>query len=124
MATLSFIQRVLQRLSVSRVTGLLLIFFASCAARADGHLPIVFVHGQSGSAQQFETQAMRFTSNGYPQDLLYAFEYDTSLPTNPTADLDAFISSEGCLNDARGPVRDPGHALHQQRLSAGAPVRL
>jgi len=54
-------------------------------------LPIVFVHGQSGSAQQFETQAMRFTSNGYPQDLLFTFEYDTSQSTNPLADLDAFL---------------------------------
>ncbi len=54
-------------------------------------LPIVFVHGQSGSAQQFETQALRFTSNGYPQDLLFAFEYDTSQSTNPLGDLDAFI---------------------------------
>jgi pimeloyl-ACP methyl ester carboxylesterase len=68
--------------------------FAS-AERPRGHaqrlLPIVFVHGQSGSAQQFETQAMRFTSNGYPQDLLFAFEYDTSQSTNPLDDLDAFI---------------------------------
>jgi hypothetical protein len=54
-------------------------------------LPIVFVHGQSGSAQQFETQAMRFTSNGYPDDLLFAFEYDTSQPGSPLTDLDAFI---------------------------------
>lgn len=54
-------------------------------------LPVVFVHGQSGSAQQFETQAMRFTSNGYPQHLLFAFEYDTSSAANPLADLDAFL---------------------------------
>lgn len=54
-------------------------------------LPIIFVHGQSGSAQQFETQAMRFTSNDYPQELLFAFEYDTGQPDNPLADLDAFI---------------------------------
>lgn len=54
-------------------------------------LPIVFVHGQFGSAQQFETQAMRFTSNGYPQDLLYAFEYDTSNTDNPLDGLDSFI---------------------------------
>lgn len=53
--------------------------------------PLVFVHGQSGSAQQFEVQAMRFTSNGYPQDLLFAFEYDTSREENPVADLDAFV---------------------------------
>ena len=62
-------------------------------ARADGHVPppIVVVHGQSGSAQQFETHMMRFASNGYPQDRLFAFEYNTSSPFNPTADLDAFI---------------------------------
>ena len=51
----------------------------------------MFVHGQFGSAQQFESQAMRFTSNGFPQDLLYAFEYDTSKTDNPLADLDSFI---------------------------------
>jgi hypothetical protein len=56
-------------------------------------MPIVFVHGQSGSAQQFETQAMRFTSNNYPQDMLFAFEYDTSQEENPIADLDTFIDA-------------------------------
>ena len=55
-------------------------------------LPIVFVHGQSGSAQQFESQAMRFTSNGYPQEMLFAFEYSTAVSDNPLADLDAFIA--------------------------------
>ncbi len=54
-------------------------------------VPIVFVHGQYGSAQQFETQALRFTSNGYPADMLFAFEYDTSSSDNPLAALDAFI---------------------------------
>ena len=56
-------------------------------------LPVVFVHGQSGSAQQFETQAMRFTSNGYPQNMLFAFEYDTSTQDDPIADLDVFIDA-------------------------------
>lgn len=39
--------------------------------------PVVFVHGALGSASQFESHAMRFTSNGVPQELLFAFEYDT-----------------------------------------------
>ena len=64
---------------------------AAAGGGAGEPLPIVFVHGQSGSAQQFETQAMRFTSNGYPDDLLFAFEYDTSQPGSPLADLDAFV---------------------------------
>jgi pimeloyl-ACP methyl ester carboxylesterase len=55
-------------------------------------LPVVFVHGQSGSAQQFESQAMRFTSNGYPADVLFAFEYSTAVSENPLGDLDAFIA--------------------------------
>ena len=54
-------------------------------------LPLIFIHGQSGSAQQFETQAMRFTSNGYPQSRLFAFEYSTAVTENPIAALDAFI---------------------------------
>jgi pimeloyl-ACP methyl ester carboxylesterase len=39
---------------------------APASAQADPTLPIVFVHGFTGSAQQYETQAMRFASNGYP----------------------------------------------------------
>jgi pimeloyl-ACP methyl ester carboxylesterase len=48
-------------------------------------LPVVFVHGNAGSAAQFETQFERFTSNGYPQRLLFAYEYDTSVPGNDAA---------------------------------------
>ncbi len=39
--------------------------------------PIVFVHGFAGSAAQFESQALRFTSNGYPADWIGALEYDS-----------------------------------------------
>ncbi|MDZ7673540.1 MAG: hypothetical protein U5K30_00480 [Acidimicrobiales bacterium] len=72
-------------------------------------LPIVFVHGQSGSAQQFETQAMRFTSNGYPQDLLHAFEYDTTQDVNPLADLDSFID-DVLAETGAGQVHAIGHS--------------
>ncbi|MTV24141.1 alpha/beta fold hydrolase [Nitriliruptoraceae bacterium ZYF776] len=59
-------------------------------------LPIVFVHGNSGSAQQFQTQFQRFTSNGYPQELLFAFEYDTGQTVEASGEatdaaLDVFI---------------------------------
>jgi pimeloyl-ACP methyl ester carboxylesterase len=69
---------------------------AATSARAQALPAIVFVHGFSGSASQFETQAMRFTSNGYPQKRLYAFEYDTAQDFAANAgqvlrDLDAFI---------------------------------
>lgn len=42
--------------------------------------PIIYFHGGAGSAAQFETQAMRFTSNGYPQSHLAVFEYSTAEP--------------------------------------------
>ena len=46
--------------------------------RGGGHLrPIVFVHGFSGSGAQFETQALRFTSNGYPARHIAVHEYDS-----------------------------------------------
>jgi pimeloyl-ACP methyl ester carboxylesterase len=43
---------------------------------AEDALPIIFVHGFAGSAQQFESQAMRFVANGYPQERLLVYEHD------------------------------------------------
>jgi pimeloyl-ACP methyl ester carboxylesterase len=42
----------------------------------DVALPIVFVHGFAGSAQQYESQAMRFVANGYPQERILAYDHD------------------------------------------------
>ncbi|MDD9966893.1 MAG: alpha/beta hydrolase [Myxococcales bacterium] len=56
-------------------------------------LPIVFVHGFAGSAQQYQSQAMRWEQNGYPQDLIRAFDHDgAGLAIAEYADgVDAFI---------------------------------
>lgn len=89
------------RLAASALVALGLLFaHTGCSDGSDNDnqpqpqvMPIIFVHGQSGSAQQFETQAMRFTSNGYPQDMLFAFEYDTAQSVNPIAALDVFIDA-------------------------------
>jgi pimeloyl-ACP methyl ester carboxylesterase len=40
--------------------------------------PMIFVHGGAGSGAQFESQALRFTSNGYPRDYIRVFEYDST----------------------------------------------
>lgn len=61
--------------------------------------PLIFVHGTAGSASQYQTQAMRFASNGYPQDHVLAFEYSTAgtaqvtraLTGQLSPDLDTFI---------------------------------
>lgn len=42
----------------------------------DKALPIVFVHGFAGSAQQWQSQAMRFVANGYPPERIFAYEHD------------------------------------------------
>jgi triacylglycerol esterase/lipase EstA (alpha/beta hydrolase family) len=93
--TVSVVHSLLVALAILALGVAVTVANAATRTSGDGaaQLPIVFVHGQSGSAQQFETQAMRFTSNGYPQSLLYAFEYDTSSPLNPLADLDVFIDA-------------------------------
>ena len=60
------------------------------AATADAHgggghrarfRPVVFVHGFVGSGGQFESQAMRFASNGYPVDSVAVEEYDSLFST-------------------------------------------
>jgi pimeloyl-ACP methyl ester carboxylesterase len=42
--------------------------------------PIVFVHGFFGSGAQFESQAMRFASNGYAPEAVGVVEYNSALP--------------------------------------------
>jgi pimeloyl-ACP methyl ester carboxylesterase len=58
--------------------------------------PIVFVHGFSGGAQQYETQAKRFASNGYPASFIEVHEYDSLFGINTVdqiyASLDARIA--------------------------------
>jgi pimeloyl-ACP methyl ester carboxylesterase len=43
---------------------------------ADKALPMVFVHGFGGSAQQWQSQAMRYVANGYPPERIVAYEHD------------------------------------------------
>lgn len=50
-------------------------------------LPVVFVHGMAGSAEQFSVQAQRFAGNGYPSDFISGFEYDTTLESNTIAEV-------------------------------------
>lgn len=77
-------------------------------------LPIVFVHGMAGSADQFSLQAQRFTSNGYPADLISGFEYDTTLSNNTIAEimtaLDAHIDQVLAEADA-DQVNLVGHSM-------------
>ena len=49
--------------------------------------PIVFVHGGSGSGAQFESQAMRYASNGYPPSHVRVHEYDSLFSINTQAEV-------------------------------------
>jgi triacylglycerol esterase/lipase EstA (alpha/beta hydrolase family) len=49
--------------------------------------PIVFVHGGSGSGAQYESQAMRFASNGYPPNYIRVHEYDSTFSINTQAQV-------------------------------------
>lgn len=59
--------------------------------------PMIFVHGGSGSGAQFWSQSMRFTSNFYPAEYIFAHEYDSTFAINTMEDvwagLDALIAS-------------------------------
>ena len=60
--------------------------------------PMIFIHGGQGAVNQFSSSFLRFASNGYPVNYLFAFEW-TSRPPYPetaaqrTARLDAFVDS-------------------------------
>jgi triacylglycerol esterase/lipase EstA (alpha/beta hydrolase family) len=49
--------------------------------------PIVFVHGGSGPGAQYESQAMRFASNGYPASHVRVHEYDSLFSINTQAEV-------------------------------------
>ena len=81
--------------TVGLALALVPLFGAPVAAKPPLN-PIIFVHGSSGSAAQFESQAMRFASNGYPHRYIAALEYDSSTIGQTLADvhteLDALIA--------------------------------
>jgi len=52
-----------------------------------GTNPVIFVHGGSGSAMQFESQAMRFEQNFYPHEYVNVLEFDSSLQLETLEDI-------------------------------------
>jgi hypothetical protein len=76
--------------AIAAVTAAVLVCATSlfpAGAAEPARRPIIFVHGFAGSASQFEAQAMRFASNGYPVDSIEAHEYDTTLGSETPSDI-------------------------------------
>jgi pimeloyl-ACP methyl ester carboxylesterase len=64
----------------------------NCPGGGDHH-PIVFVHGGAGSADQFESQALRFASNGYSPEYITGFDYDSSMANNTVDEIMAALDT-------------------------------
>jgi len=60
---------------------------STTSASRRGPRPVVFVHGGAGSGSQFESQALRLTSNGYPADRIAVHEYDSTFGLNTMAQV-------------------------------------
>ncbi len=76
--------------------------------------PVVFVHGLLASGDTWANMAMRFTSNNFPADHLFAFDYNSlnyfTSQILDTAGLDAFID-EVLQKTGASKVNLVGHSL-------------
>src|SRR6185437_3223709 len=64
--------------SLIAAASLLVSACAGDAPRESSYAPIIFVHGQGGTAAQWTNTIWRFESNGWPRDRLFAL--DTAYP--------------------------------------------
>jgi pimeloyl-ACP methyl ester carboxylesterase len=90
----------LNRLSVrhlvvsSLVVAGLLVAAPAAGAKARpaiGHNPILFVHGIEGTGAQFDSQALRFQSNGYPHRWIDEVDYNSTRAVGDKSEVDQQI---------------------------------
>ena len=81
------------RLLVALITaaGLLVGAPAAGAQSSFDQNPILFVHGIEGSGAQFESQKMRFMSNGYPERWIDDVDYDSTRAVGDRSEVHAQI---------------------------------
>jgi hypothetical protein len=81
---------------VSALAGAALLLFAAPAADAATSFkqnPILFVHGIEGSGAQFESQKMRFMSNGYPEQWIDEVDYNSTRAVGDKSEVDQQIDA-------------------------------
>jgi lipase/uncharacterized protein/lipase (class 2) len=71
-----------------------LLFAVPAGAQAFDQNPVLFVHGIEGSGGQFESQAMRFMSNGYPADWIDTVDYNSTRAVGDTSEVDQQIDDK------------------------------
>jgi hypothetical protein len=79
---------------VSALAGTALLLSGAPAADAASSFkqnPILFVHGIEGSGAQFESQQMRFTSNGYPERWIDEVDYNSTRAVADKSEVDQQI---------------------------------
>ena len=71
-----------------------IMLFVGCDPDPDpdpGTRPIVFVHGMGGSGDQFQAQALRFASCGYPDNYFAALDHNSIMDLDRQNRLDKLI---------------------------------
>src|SRR3989475_11191209 len=82
------------RFITSALAGTVLVLSGASAADAASSFkqnPIVFVHGIEGSGAQFESQKMRFMSNGYPERWIDEVDYNSTRAVADKSEVDQQI---------------------------------
>src|SRR3954471_6943543 len=64
---------------------------AAAGAQSFDQNPVLFVHGIEGSGAQFESQAMRFASNGYPRQWIDEVDYNSTRAVADKSEVDQQI---------------------------------
>src|SRR5437870_7489570 len=84
------------RFIASALAGAVLVLSGASAADAASSFkqnPIVFVHGIEGSGAQFESQKMRFMSNGYPERWIDEVDYNSTRAVGDKSEVDQQIDA-------------------------------
>jgi pimeloyl-ACP methyl ester carboxylesterase len=76
------------------VVAVLMLVLAPASSARTKHLPVLFVHGFEGTGAQFESQAMRFTSNGYRHSWIDEVDYNSTTAAGDQTEVDAQIDAK------------------------------
>lgn len=75
----------------------------------DNHLPIIMVHGALAAGDTYAPFSQRMLANGYCEDHLFAFDWNTLASGSSVAQLDSFIR-EALLQTGKEQVYLMGHS--------------